>query len=284
MARLNETRAIALGLNSVKLNDELGVFRSIDFLTELGTTYINRNLEPAAKRTIILIKDIGKAAAGERMESGVFLALQSLEKMAKAASGKKLEEAGISIVCSLYSIGKASAEENMEEIVKVALASLCAIGNSAALRKLKREALIVPLSLGTIGASISRPSLNPKFENSGQVSSYFGILIPSQTNLEAASQSSDFFGLAETLLTKEKQKSFSEYFSEELLFAAGKNPINQDFLQIEAAIIQAAHSLDTFIIETEARYLLSYVILGKLSLDSSEAIERSNAAESLDCA
>ena len=58
MSILNESRAIDLGLSSVKDNNELGVLRSIDFLTDQGTKYINQGLEPDAKRTIISIRDM----------------------------------------------------------------------------------------------------------------------------------------------------------------------------------------------------------------------------------
>jgi hypothetical protein len=58
MSILNEAGAIDLGLSSVKDNNEMGVLRSIDYLTEQGTKYINKGLEPDAKRTIISIRTL----------------------------------------------------------------------------------------------------------------------------------------------------------------------------------------------------------------------------------
>ena len=281
MSRLTETRAIDLGLNSVKVNDELGVFRSIDFLTELGTEYINKKLEPDAKRTITLIKDIGKAAARQRMEVGAFLALRSLERMAKVASGKNLEDAGISIMYSLYSIGRTAAEEDMEIMVRIAASYLGAIGNAAALQKLRRESLVAPLSLGTIGTSVPRQSQSYEIENAGRLPGLFGPLVRGE--MPSASRkinvsSSDLAGLAGILFAKERRKGFPE----DAIFESENNYENPDLLKFEDAIIQAAHSLDTFIIEADARYLMTYVIMGKLGLDFSGETETANEAEKLD--
>lgn len=281
MSRLNETRAIDLGLNSVKVNDELGVFRSIDFLTELGTDYINKKLELDAKRAITLIKDIGNAAARQKMEVGAFLALRSLERMAKAASGKNLGDACISIMYSLYSIGRAAAEEDLEVTVKVAASYLGAIGNVSVLQKLKRESLVAPLSLGAIGTSVYRQGQNYEIENSGNFSGFFGALpwgggIPSGGEIIVCS--SGMSGLAGILFAKENREGLPE----DAIFDPEMSPENPDLLNFEDAIIQAAHSLDTFIIEADSRYLMSYVIMGKLGLDFSEEPEMTNEAEILE--
>ena len=101
---LNETGAKDLGLSSVKDNDELGMLRSIDFLTERGTEYINKRLEPDAKKAVISVRDIGNAAVLQKMELGVFLSLFSLGKMAEAPREKKMQDTCFSILHSLCAI------------------------------------------------------------------------------------------------------------------------------------------------------------------------------------
>ena len=121
MSILNETGAMDLGLSSVKDNDELGVLRSIDFLTERGTEYIKKRLELDAKKAVISIRDIGSAAVLQKMEIGVFLSLFSLGKMAEAAREKKMHDTGFSILHSLCAIGKAAVGQKMETAVRIAV-------------------------------------------------------------------------------------------------------------------------------------------------------------------
>lgn len=279
MSTLDETRAIDLGLNSVKEKDEPGVLRSIDFLTELGTKYINRKLEPDAKRTIARIKSIGEAAARQKMEVGAFLALQSLERMAKVASGKKMEDTGMSIMYSLYAIGKVAAEEDMEVAVRVAASYLGSIGNAAALQKMSRESLVAPLSLGAIGVAVSRHYQRFEIENSGCFPETIGgPLIKPPEDGEVAICTSEIYGLAGLMFEKKNYEGPPE----NSILQTEKSPENPEPLNFENAIIQAAHSLDSLIIEADTRYLMAYVIMGKIELDSSREPETLNEGEKLE--
>ena len=127
------------------------MLRSIDFLTERGTEYINKKLEPDAKKAIISIRYIGSAAVFQKMETGVFLSLFSLGKMAKIAREQEMTDTGLSILYSLCAIGKAAVGQNMESAVRIAVAYLGEIANSASLQKTEREALVAALAIGSIG-------------------------------------------------------------------------------------------------------------------------------------
>lgn len=167
MSILNETGAIDLGLSSVKDNNELGVLKSIDFLTEQGTKYINKGLEPDAKRTIISIRDIGNAAALQKMELGVLISLVSLGRMAEAAREQKMSNTGLSIIYSLCAVGRSAVGQEMEAAVRIAVAYLGEIANSASLHNLKRESLVSSLAIGAIGKETSRQQIIRVPENGG---------------------------------------------------------------------------------------------------------------------
>ena len=67
MSILNETGAKDLGLSSVKDNDELGVLRSIDFLTERGTEYMKtRDSSQMQKKVVISVRYIGNAVCSSK--------------------------------------------------------------------------------------------------------------------------------------------------------------------------------------------------------------------------
>ena len=104
MSILNEARAIDLGLSSAKDNDELGVLRSIDFLTEQGTKYINKGLEPDAKRAIISIRGIGNAAALQKMELGVLISIFLWEGWLRLQGNRKCPiQVSVSFIPSMQS-------------------------------------------------------------------------------------------------------------------------------------------------------------------------------------
>lgn len=275
MSALNETRAIHLGLTSAEEKNELGVLQSLDFLTELGTGYINKRLESDAKRAICSIKDIGKAAARKKMEEGAFTALVSLERMAKAASGQKMEDAGISIVHSLCAIGKTADEQEMEMVVRVAAAYLGEIGNSAALHKRKREVLVATLALGTIGKNTTRRSSLTSIENLGRFQGQkpFALTFPAQ---ESEFNMEVFPNVIEVNPEHAGDKEgpemegldYANYFQE----APG----------LENSIIQTAYSLENSGLEADSRYLMIYLIMAKTAFESINKFENINEAEKLE--
>jgi hypothetical protein len=278
MSILNETRATDLGLSSVKDNDELGVLRSIDFLTERGTEYIKKRLEPDAKKAVISIRDIGNAAVLQKMETGVLLSLFSLGKMANAAREKKMYDTGFSILHSFFAIGKAAAGQKMDIAVRIAVSHLEEIVNSASLQKMEREALIAALAIGAIGKETVRQQNNRVPENGG-------LFVPIST-----ASSSPLQGKEAIIFSEEHQSAFS------LLFQQGKE---SDFLQytpaltmpefsftdlsdFENLIVKASYSLGTMIIRSKDRFLISHILMTKLALETFNGSEYLHEAESLD--
>lgn len=274
MSILNEARATDLGLSSVKEKDEMGVLRSIDFLAERGTEYINKRLEPDAKRAVICIKNIGKAAALQKMEAGVFISLISLGKMAKAAAGQTMPDTGLSILYSLGAIGKAAAEQEMEAAVRVAAAYLGEIVNSASLQKKKDEAFVAVLALGTMGKGICRNSPKKAPDNGGFFPFLPGIILSPPAHGGAAiitEDLSDDFGMM-TLPGEESPQEGESLFPE-------KRSSGIEDEALGNAIIRAAHSLETIRLEADEKYLISHVLTAKTALEVFDGFEIINEAE-----
>jgi hypothetical protein len=277
MSILNETGAMDLGLNSVKDNDELGVLRSIDFLTERGTTYINKKLEPNARKAVISIRDIGNAAVLRKMEIGVLLSLFSLGKMAEAAREQKMSDISFSILYSLHTIGKAAVGQRMEAAVKVAVAYLGEIVNSSSFHSLEREALAAALAVGSIGKETLRQNNNRVSDNGGLLSASDMMLSLPQGN-EASLFSQEFSGLL-TLLAQHGDES-------DLLqnmLALSENELSYtDFNNFDDLMIRSSNSLGTIILESKNRFLLSHMLMTKLVLEAFNGSEYLHEAESLD--
>jgi len=278
MSILNESRATDLGLSSVKEKDELGVLRSIDFLTERGTEYINRRLDPDAKRAVTCVKHIGNAAALHRMEAGVFISLISLGRMAKAARGKEMTDTSQSILHSFCTIGKAAAGQDMEAAVKVAVAYLGEIVNSASLQNKKGEALTAALALGMVGKSMCGYSASRGPDDGGIVPIMPGILLFPLAHEEASFISDDFsevFGFLLTHSVKENPMKSESFPSE-----SGAQDVENESL--DSAVIRAAYSLENIRIETDEKYMVSHVLTAKIALEVLNCTELINEAETLD--
>jgi hypothetical protein len=278
MSILNETGATDLGLNSVKDNDELGVLRSIDFLTERGTEYIRKRLEPDAKKAVISIRNIGSAAVLQKMEIGVFLSLFSLGKMAEAAREKKMYDTGFSILHSLCAIGKAAVGQKMETAVRIAVAYLEEIINTASFQKMEREALAAALAIGSIGKETLRQQNIRVSENGGllvPVSSIFSS--PIQDN-GAAIFSKEYPFILSLLVQQGREIDFLQHMPTML----EQEFSSTDLSNFEDVLSKASFSLGTIILQNKDRSLLSYVIMTKLSLETFNGSEYINEAESLD--
>lgn len=278
MSILNETRATDLGLSSVKDNDELGVLRSIDFLTERGTEYINKRLEPDAKKAVISIRDIGNAAVLQKMEIGVFLSLFSLGKMSEAAREQKMSDTGFSILYSLCAIGKAAVGQRMEAAVRIAVAYLGEIVNSASLQKMEREALAAALAIGSIGQeTFKQPSIRVP-ENGGFFSPSSDILLPKPQGKEATIFSDEFPGILGLLVQRGEEIDFLQHMP-----TLSENKFSySDFSSFENIIIKASNSLGTMILETKDKFLISQLLMIKLALETLDGSEYIHEAESLD--
>ncbi|MDY9926043.1 hypothetical protein [Methanosarcina sp.] len=278
MSILNEARATDLGLSSVKDNDELGVLRSIDFLTEQGTKYINQGLEPDAKRAITSIRDIGNAAALQKMELGVLISLISLGRMAEAAREQKMSNTGLSIIYSLCAVGKSAVGQEMEAAVRIAVAYLGEIANSASLHNMKRESLVSSLAIGAIGKETSRQQIVRVPENGG-------LFSPGSSILLSVSQ-----GMDEPLFSEEFQSTLThlmehrgEIHSHQQVPVSSEHQFQEtDFRNFENIIIKAADALGTIMLEPKEKFLVSYMLLTKLSLETFSSSEYIHEAESFE--
>ena len=278
MSILNETGAMDLGLSSVKDNDELGVLRSIDFLTERGTEYIKKRLELDAKKAVISIRDIGSAAALQKMEIGVFLSLFSLGKMAEAAREKRMRDTGFSILHSLCAIGKAAVGQKMETAVRIAVAYLEEIVNAASLQKIERETLAAALAIGSIGEETFRQRNIRVLENGG-------LLIPVSTVFSSPFLEKEAIILSEeypcilSLLVQQRGEASS--FQRTPAICEQKFS-STDFSDFENLIVKASYSLGTVALQTTDRFLISHVLMTKLALETFDGPEYIHEAESLD--
>lgn len=278
MSILNETGATDLGLSSVKDNDELGVLRSIDFLTEQGTKYINKGLEPDAKRAIISIRDIGNAAALQKMELGVLISIISLGRMAEAAREQKMSETGLSIIYSLYAVGKSAVGQEMEAAVRIAVAYLGEIVNSASLHRMKRESLVSSLAIGAIGKETSRQKIARVPENGGLLSPSSGILQPLPQDREEpffSDELQDTLGFLTEHRGENHPPQYMPVFFEHQSSSA-------DFRNFENVIIKAADALGTIMLEPKEKFLVSYMLVAKLSIETFNGSEYIHEAESFE--
>lgn len=277
MSILNEARAIDLGLSSVKDNNELGVLKSIDYLTEQGTKYINRGLEPDAKRTIISIRDIGNAAVLQKMELGVLISLVSLGKMAEVARGQKMFNTGLSIIYSLCSVGKSAVGQEMEAAVRIAVAYLGEIANSASLNNLERESLVSSLAIGAIGKEASKQQNIRVPDNGGIFSPGSGVL--------ASIQEMEPSYLSEVL--KDPSMHFTEHRGE-IHPSRHTNLISEqkiqdtEFRNFENIIMRASNALGTIMLEPKEKFLVSYMLVAKLSIETFNGSEYIHEAESFE--
>ncbi|MGB9927926.1 MAG: hypothetical protein ACPK85_05920 [Methanosarcina sp.] len=278
MSVLNETRAMDLGLNSVKENDELGLLRSIDFLTEQGTKYINERLEPNAKKAVISIRDIGNAAVLQKMEIGVFLSLFSLGKMAEAAREQKLSDIGLSILYSLHTIGKAAVEQRMEGAVRVAVAYLGEIVNCSYFHSLERESLAAALAIGSIGKETFKQQNIRVPDNGGLFSPISKMVMSLPQGNEATVFSKEFSGL-QSLLAQHGEDS---EILQQILALSENDLTYADFNNLDDIMIKGSNSLGTIILESKNKFLLSHMLMTKLALETLNGSEYIHEAESLD--
>lgn len=265
-------------MSSVKDNDERGVLRSIDYLTERGTEYINKGLEPDAKKAVISIRNIGSAAVFQKMGIGVYLSLFSLGKMAEVAREQKMTDIGLSILYSLCAIGKAAVGQKMESAVRIAVAYLGEISNSASLLKMEREALAAALAIGSIGKETFGQQYISVPENGGFILPGSGILLSQSHGEEAIVFSDKFPGIFSLLIQQGGEADFLQHMP-----GLAENEFScADSNDVENVIIKAANSLGTMVFEGKKRFLISHVLMTKLALETLNGSEYIHEAESLD--
>lgn len=283
MPILNEAGAIDLGLSSVKDNDELGVLRSIDFLTEQGTKYINKGLEPDAKRAITSVRDIGNAAALQKMELGVLISLISLGRMAAAAREQKMSDTGLSIIYSLCAVGKSAVGQEMEAAVRIAVAYLGEIANSASLHKMKRESLVSSLAIGAIGKETSRQQIIRVPENGGLFSPASDMLLSISQGIDLQSVDLPFFSEELQSTLKNLMEHRGEICSlQHMPVFFERQSSDTDFRSLENIVIKAANALGTIMLEPKEKFLVSYMLVTKLSIETFNGSEYIHEAESFE--
>jgi hypothetical protein len=254
------------------------VLRSIDFLTERGTEYINKRLESDAKKAVTSIRDIGSAAVFQKMEIGVFLSLFSLGKMAEIAREQKMTDTGLSILYSLCAIGKAAVGRNMESAVRIAVAYLGEIVNSASLQKTEREALAAALAIGSIGKeTFGQPSIRVP-ENGGFLPPKSCILLSQPHGKEAIIFSGEFPGILSLFVQQGGETDLLQHIPE----LSENESSYADFSDFENLILRAANPLGTMIFEVKEKFLISHVLMTKLALETLNGSEYIHEAESLD--
>ena len=254
------------------------MLRSIDFLTERGTEYINKRLEPDAKKTVTSIRDIGSAAVSQKMEIGVFLSLFSLGKMAEIAREQKMTDTGLSILYSLCAIGKAAIGQNMESAVRIAVAYLGEIANSASLQKMERETLAAALAIGSIGKETFRQQSIRVPENGGFLPSNSCILLSQPHGKEAIISPRGFPGIFSSFAQEGEENDHLQHIP----VLSENESSYTGFNEFENLIIKAANSLETMIFEVKEKFLISHMLMTKLALDNLNGSEYIHEAESLD--
>ena len=254
------------------------MLRSIDFLTERGTEYINKKLEPDAKKAIISIRYIGSAAVFQKMETGVFLSLFSLGKMAKIAREQEMTDTGLSILYSLCAIGKAAVGQNMESAVRIAVAYLGEIANSASLQKTEREALVAALAIGSIGKeTLGHQSIRVP-GNGGFFPPKSCVILSQPQGKDVIVFSGEFPGIFSLFI----QQGADTDIPLNTLALSEDEISYTDLNDFENIIMRTTNSLDTMIFEVKERFLISHMLTAKLALDTLNGSEYIHEAESLD--
>lgn len=252
------------------------MLRSIDFLTERGTEYINKKLEPDAKKAIISIRYIGSAAAFQRMEIGVFLSLFSLGKMARIAREQEMTDTGLSILYSLCAISKAAVGQNMEAAVRIAVAYLGEIANSASLQKIERETLVAALAIGSIGTETFGHQSIRVPDNGGFLPPKSCIILSQSHGKDAIIFSGEFPGIFSLFIQQGTDIALSAP-------ALSEDEISYtDLSDLENLIMKTISSLDTMVFEVKEKFLISHMLTTKLALDTLNGSEYIHEAESLD--
>ncbi len=159
-----EDKMINLGLNAISEEFDEGVSQALDFLTEIGTGYLNERKEPEAEKMVISIKEIGKAAALQGMENAAVNAIRALEKILQCSMEQNTQGTTVRVLLSFGAIGKTAAEQQLEMVAKLAASVLGKSGNTAALLKQGKRN----------HCSCNRAWRNRKSSCKDEISRYFG--------------------------------------------------------------------------------------------------------------
>ena len=188
LLKLEEDKMVNLVFNSINEGFDEGVSRALNYLTVIGTGYLNEKKESEAEKMVVSIKEIGKAAALQGMENATVNAIRALEKLLHCSMEQNMQGTTVSVLLSFGAIGKTAAEQQMEVVAKLAASVLGKSGNTAALLNQKRETIAVVIGLGEIGKAVTKMKFPDLSENTAICISCLGDIgkITAQKSLEEA--------------------------------------------------------------------------------------------------
>ncbi|MDM7919715.1 MAG: hypothetical protein QUS12_11175 [Methanosarcina sp.] len=208
------------------------------------------------------------------MELGVLISLVSLGRMAEVAREQKMFDTGLSIIYSLCAVGKSAVGQEMEAAVRIAVAYLGEIANSASLHNLERESLVSSLAIGVIGKETSRQQTIRVPENGGFFSHGSGALL---------SMGPSFFSeeLKDTLMHLMEHRGEIHTFRHMNVFSE-QHFSDTGFGNFENIIMKASNALGTIMLEPKEKFLVSYMLVTKLSIETFNGSEYIHEAESFE--
>ena len=111
MISKEEDKMVSMGFNSINEGFDEGVSKALNFLTEIGTGYLNERKEPEAEKTVVSIKEIGKAATLQGMENAAVNAIRALERLLQCSIEQNMQDTTIRVLLSFGAIGKTAADK-----------------------------------------------------------------------------------------------------------------------------------------------------------------------------
>lgn len=262
-----EDKMVNFGFNSVNEGFDEGVSQALNFLTETGTGYINERKGPEAEKTVVSIKEIGKAATLHGMENAAVNAIRALERLLQCSMEQNMQDTTVRVLLSFGTIGKTAAEHKMEMVARLAASVLGKSGNTAALLNKERETIAVVIGLGEIGKAVAGMKFPDLSENTAICISCLGNIgkLTAQKILEEAAVG------VELMLQEMAAAAMQENLQNTVINIAssieeiGKNAEEEN---MENVILQAASALQTIVSNAESRYMNDASIAAKVALES----------------
>lgn len=267
MLSKEEEKVVSSGFNSINDGFDDGVNQALNFLTEIGTVYLNERKEPEADKIVGSIKEIGKATALRGMENVAVNAIRALEKLLERSMELNMQGTTVRVLLSFGSIGKTAAEQQMEVVARLAASVLGKSGNTAALHNKERETIAVVIGLGEIGKSVSKMKFPDLSENTAICISCLGDVgkLTAQKSLEEAAVGVELMlqEIAAAAMQENLQNTVRSIASS--IEEIGKKAEEEN---MEYAVVQAASALQAIVSNAGSRYLNDVSIAAKLALES----------------
>jgi hypothetical protein len=267
MLSKEEDKMVNLGFDSINEGFDEGVNKALNFLTEIGTVYLNERKGLEAEKMVASIKEIGKAAALQGMENAAVNAIRALEKLLQYSMEQNMQGTTVRVLLSFGAIGKTAAEQQMEMVARLAASVLGKSGNTAALLNKEREIIAVVIGLGEIGKAVARMKFPDISENTAICVSCLGDIgrFTAQKSLEEAAVGVELMlqEMAAAAMQENLQNTVRSIASS--IEEIGKNAEEEN---MENAVIQAASALQTIVSDAGNRYLNNASIAAKVALES----------------